>query len=144
MVTQAETTPYVLSMFTDEGVSSFLLSEHPSVDKEGDYIIVSTSSTEVEVLEDAVHSFSINVADDAITSVDHVVNKGGVMTQEVNMITFDGFVPHSQVTLYSLGGQVVNLYYITNDGTLVISIESLSSGVYIIKTINVTYKIIKK
>ena len=139
---------YVLYMFAEDGNTAFLLSDCPVIIKEGDNIKVTTSQTEVVVLESMVSKFTLEKEEigdeDLPTRVEGLRGESGTINRHAGVVEFQGFSPLSVVGVFSANGVAISTYKTDENGYLLISIESYPAGVYLIKTENITYKIIKK
>lgn len=119
----------------------YSLDEQPRVTLELESLIVSTISTKVEYSLDDVRKFTLNKND--VTGIDEVKQLIPIMKFNSNTLTFTGCIPGSKIKIMSVNG--INLYtsQADNDGNVQIDISALSSGMYLVVTSSITYKIIK-
>jgi hypothetical protein len=119
----------------------YSLDEQPSVTLELESLIVSTIKTKVEYSLDDVRKFTLNKND--VTGIDEVKQLMPIMKFNSNTLTFTGCIPGSKIKIMSVNG--INLYTLQadNNGYIQIDISALSSGMYLVVTSSITYKIIK-
>lgn len=119
----------------------YSLDEQPRVTLELESLIVSTISTKVEYSLDDVRKFTLNKND--VTGIDEVKQLMPIMKFNSNTLTFTGCIPGSKIKIMSVNG--INLYTLQadNNGYIQIDISALSSGMYLVVTSSITYKIIK-
>lgn len=119
----------------------YSLDEQPRVTLELESLIVSTISTKVEYSLDDVRKFTLNKND--VTGIDEVKQLMPTMKFNSNTLTFTGCIPGSKIKIMSVNG--INLYTLQadNNGYIQIDISALSSGMYLVVTSSITYKIIK-
>ena len=120
---------------------AYSLDEQPRVTLELESLIVSTINTKVEYSLDDVRKFTLNKND--VTGIDEVKQLMPTMKFNSNTLTFTGCIPGSKIKIMSVNG--INLYtsQADNDGNVQIDISALSSGMYLVVTSSITYKIIK-
>ena len=119
----------------------YSLDEQPRVTLGLESLIVSTISTKVEYSLDDVRKFTLNKND--VTGIDEVKQLMPTMKFNSNTLTFTGCIPGSKIKIMSVNG--INLYTLQadNNGYIQIDISALSSGMYLVVTSSITYKIIK-
>jgi hypothetical protein len=119
----------------------YSLDEQPRVTLELESLIVSTINTKVEYSLDDVRKFTLNKND--VTGIDEVKQLMPTMKFNSNTLTFTGCIPGSKIKIMSVNG--INLYTLQadNNGYIQIDISALSSGMYLVVTSSITYKIIK-
>ena len=119
----------------------YSLDEQPRVTLGLESLIVSTIKTKVEYSLDDVRKFTLNKND--VTGIDEVKQLMPTMKFNSNTLTFTGCIPGSKIKIMSVNG--INLYtsQADNDGNVQIDISALSSGMYLVVTSSITYKIIK-
>lgn len=119
----------------------YSLDEQPRVTLELESLIVSTINTKVEYSLDDVRKFTLNKND--VTGINDVKQLMPIMKFNSNTLTFTGCIPGSKIKIMSVNG--INLYTLQadNNGYIQIDISALSSGMYLVVTSSITYKIIK-
>lgn len=122
---------------------SYPFTECPKVVPTDKFLVVTTIGTTVEYLMSDVSKFTLetselgNVDGGEKTNICNLSHQGG-------LVRLSGFRVGSVVNLISTNGQLVMSERVGSDGTLSIEISELSSGIYIISTESITYKIIKR
>jgi hypothetical protein len=122
----------------------YMLVDKPKLVYDGSKITLSTVAVTVEytpanllkVMPGEVQNFGSGIheqnADDSSIKLD-----GG-------FVRFSGFVADEGVRVFNTAGLLVATHHVSSDGSLVISISSLPSGISIIKTNNQLFKFLKR
>ena len=119
----------------------YSLDEQPRVTLEMESLIVSTINTKVEYSLDDVRKFTLNKND--VTGIDEVKQLMPIMKFNSNTLTFTGCIPGSKIKIMSVNGINLCTLQADNNGYIQIDISALSSGMYLVVTSSITYKIIK-
>ena len=119
----------------------YSLDEQPRVTLEMESLIVSTINTKVEYSLDDVRKFTLNKND--VTGIDEVKQLMPTMKFNSNTLTFTGCIPGSKIKIMSVNGINLCTLQADNNGYIQIDISALSSGMYLVVTSSITYKIIK-
>lgn len=119
----------------------YSLDEQPRVTLELESLIVSTINTKVEYSLDDVRKFTLNKND--VTGIDEVKHLMPIMKFNSNTLTFTGCIPGSKIKIMSVNGMNLCTLQADNNGYIQIDISALSSGMYLVVTSSITYKIIK-
>ena len=119
----------------------YSLDEQPRVTLELESLIVSTINTKVEYSLDDVRKFTLNKND--VTGIDEVKQLMPIMKFNSNTLTFTGCIPGSKIKIMSVNGMDLCTLQADNNGYIQIDISALSSGMYLVVTSSITYKIIK-
>lgn len=133
---------YEFVVWTHSGEQiGYSLDEQPKVTQELECIIVSTLKTRVEYSVDDVRKFTLNKIDDS--GIDEVKQLMPTMKFNSNTLTFTGCIPGSEIKVMSVNGIILCTSQADNGGNIQIDISALSSGMYLLVTSSITYKIIK-
>lgn len=119
----------------------YSLDERPRVTLEMESLIVSTIKTKVEYSLDDVRKFTLNKND--VTGINDVKQLMPTMKFNSNTLTFTGCIPGSKIKIMSVNGINLCTLQADNNGYIQIDISALSSGMYLVVTSSITYKIIK-
>lgn len=119
----------------------YSLDEQPRVTLEMESLIVSTINTKVEYSLDDVRKFTLNKND--VTGIDEVKQLMPIMKFNSNTLTFTGCIPGSKIKIMSVNGINLCTLQADNNGYIQTDISALSSGMYLVVTSSITYKIIK-
>ena len=119
----------------------YSLDEQPRVTLELESLIVSTINTKVEYSLDDVRKFTLNKND--VTGINDVKQLMPIMKFNSNTLTFTGCIPGSKIKIMSVNGINLCTLQADNNGYIQIDISALSSGMYLVVTSSITYKIIK-
>lgn len=82
--------------------------------------------------------------DTAITGIDNVLSRQKVAYSGQDYICLSGLQPEEIVGVYDLSGKLVKVLYSSSGGYLIISLSTFTAGVYVIKTNQQTFKVIRK
>lgn len=139
---KASVDSYEFVVWTQSGEQiGYSLDERPKVTQELECIIVSTLKTRVEYSVDDVRKFTLNKIDDS--GIDEVKQLMPTMKFNSNTLTFTGCIPGSEIKVMSVNGIILCTSQADNGGNIQIDISALSSGMYLLVTSSITYKIIK-
>jgi uncharacterized protein YbaP (TraB family) len=61
-----------------------------------------------------------------------------------NVMILSSLKVGSKVNVYTVDGSIVDTHEVGSDGTATVSLQNFKNGIYLIKTLNGTYKLIKK
>lgn len=116
----------VLKVHQKDGtIISYSFSEKPKITYSENVIILTTATTQVEYPLPEMQKISFDVTADAI-----------------EQITTDNFLDEI-VKIYNINGVLINSYRKT-DSSIIVPLDDLSTGIYIIKNGKTTYKVRKK
>lgn len=139
---------YLVVWTRDGGKVLYPLNEQPSIkhDGEGNYV-VRTSRVEVEYPVADVRMFTLAdtdnpLPDEPINIPDVSFESGFRFSDET--VSFSSLPQGSLVRIYSTSGVLIGSVKADESGSASINLSDLTQGVYIIKTENITHKIIKK
>lgn len=139
---------YLVVWTRDGGKVLYPLNEQPSIkhDGEGNYV-VRTSRVEVEYPVADVRMFTLadtdNPRPDEPMSIPDVSSDNGFRFSD-EAVSFSSLPQGSLVRIYSTSGVLIGSVKADESGSASINLSDLTQGVYIIKTENITHKIIKK
>ena len=80
---------------------------------------------------------------DEVTGVENVQIQNGLQ-QDGNVFTFFGLEKDAQVAVYAVDGKLMAQKKVRDGQPLVLSLERLPQGVYVIKANDVDYKVMKR
>lgn len=122
------------------------LTKNVKVVYEGEKFIIKSDDVNVEYAASDVKKYSLENDGTTVTAIKAVSQSEGegTMNFDGNAVRLAGFHPNATVQIYGIGGQAEGSYRIGSDGTLILSVDGMTTGVHIIKAESITYKIIKK
>lgn len=133
----------VLSVLMKDGTSvCFYLSELPVVTFVDDDVKIVSSTEEAQVKRTLVDHFEF--LDEMPTDVDELEGTSETFELTANTIYVGGLDEACKVQVFSLNGRVVLSGVAGNDGSVKLSLASLSSGVYLVNYNETTIKFIKR
>lgn len=128
---------------------AYSFEEKPRITYLDGELIISTQTGEYRYEHAKVHKVTLSDTDtpkasDTETSVSSVESDSPEMERHGDEVSMRGMSPGGNVYVYDLGGRLMDTLIVGEDGTLTFAISRLSSGIYIIQTETITFKIIKK
>ena len=132
------------------GTVAYKLSEKPQVRLLGAETTVTSSRGVATFKTDQIWKFTLGAsAVDPSVGIDEAVapvqpEAEGSVNRSDDALVFSGCRPGSPVLIYTAGGRMVEQHRIGSDGSLELSLGSLSRGLYIVKAGSVNIKFLKK
>lgn len=138
----AEEQVSTLDVWTKNGEKiTYYLSEHPVATYSDNDLVLKTDKLTVSYPLTELHKFTFG---SEATSVETTPLTDGQMQMQKGTLCLAGFHAGEKVSIYNIGGQNVMNATISSDGTATLFIESLATGVYVVKAGSITHKIIKQ
>lgn len=114
-------------------------------DVENKTIICQTLEKEVHFSMSDIHKYTLETEDLSITAVHSFQeNNEGIIRKSNNGLSFFGFRPNTVISVYTIGGLLVESSHTDSLGQSSLPMSGWTKGVYIIKAGNITYKILIK
>lgn len=143
--TEDTDTRYSFVVWTNSGETfSYPLSERPKVTQTTSSLVLTTTQTEVEYPKDDVWKFTLQEIEDIETLNVNIFNDNHSIFQRNNIVCISNLRPGAVVCVHSVSGILHSSHEISEIGSLTIDLSGFSSGIYILSTENITYKIIKR
>lgn len=141
-VTVADHDFYLILWFKNGDKNSVRLAEYPKVTYADDKIIVTTFNTEYSYTATEVRKMTLCDSEDGndMDGIENVCEDG----HNGRDISLTHGTPGSKLCIYNASGNLLEQYTVDTDGRLRYSLDSYPSGIYIIKSGEITYKIIKR
>lgn len=133
-----------LTIHQKSGVQiSFGFDDKPVITYTDNDIVLKTTKTNVQYPLESLLKITFNETE---TAVKPVVSgaKAPILSLDSYAVNIAGAKAGVKVTVYSSDGKSVNSYKTSPDGNVSFSIADLTEGVYIIKSENLSIKVIKK
>lgn len=142
----AEETLYLVIWHKDNSHTAFALEEHPKItyDTGNGTMNCLTAGQEVSFSLENVHKYTFESSSDLGNSLEKLSGAAGSFEYAAGALSFCGFAAGSPVAVYSVDGSMMASLRIGADGTLSMTMGDWPRGIYLIKTLTATYKIIKK
>ena len=121
----------------------YRLSNNPKFVFDGQTITLTADGVKVEYTPSELAKVTTGEVENA-TGIEELRSQQGDIKVEAGFVRLNGFGAGEAVRVYSVGGNLVATHYVESDGSLVIPISSLPSGISIIKTNQQTIKITRK
>lgn len=141
MAMAEEVSVTTLEVWTRSGQKiAYALSEQPVATYSGSDLVLTTSEVVVNYPLMELHKFTFGTAE--TSTVNAIVSPAGHVHQQSRTLLLSGFRPGEQVVLYGIDGRQVLSGTMADDGTLQLSLRTLATGVYVVKTGSLTHKIV--
>ena len=124
----------------DGKVANFAFSEKPVVTYADNQLVITTTKTSVQYPLYLLQKIDFELTD--ATAVEQVKPDAKFRFTD-GTLYITGGDPGSQVVIYDMRGMTEGQYRIDDAGNAVISLQSLSKGLYIVKTNHFTFKFTK-
>ena len=121
----------------------YRLADNPKFVFDGQTITLTADGVQVEYTPSELAKVMTGDVEGA-TGIVETEKQSGDIKVEAGFARLSGFTAGEAVRVYSIGGSLVTTRYIESDGSLVIPISTLPSGISIIKTNQQTIKITKR
>jgi len=124
----------------DGKVANFAFSEKPIVTYADNQLVITTTKTSVQYPLYLLQKIDFELTD--ATAIEQVKPDAKFRFTD-GTLYITGGDPGSQVVIYDMRGMTEGQYRIDDAGNAVISLQSLSKGLYIVKTNHFTFKFTK-
>lgn len=124
----------------DGKVANFAFSEKPVVTYADNQLVITTTKTSVQYPLYLLQKIDFELTD--ATAIEQVKPDAKFRFTD-GTLYITGGDPGSQVVIYNMQGMTEGQYRIDDAGNAVISLQSLSKGLYIVKTNHFTFKFTK-
>ena len=124
----------------DGKVANFAFSEKPIVTYADNQLVITTTKTSVQYPLYLLQKIDFALSE--TTAVEQVKPDAKFRFTD-GTLYISGGTPGSQVYIYNMSGMTEGQYRIDDAGNAVISLQSLSKGLYIVKTSRFTFKFTK-
>ena len=136
----------VLSVLMKDGISVyFLLAEKPYITFQNDEMKIVSDTDEALVKRTLVERFEF--VNEIPTGIEDVEEQDEQLRANFKLdgdaVYITGLAPGSKVVLYAMDGRVVNSSVAAADGCVTLSLNTLPSGIYIVKYNDTAIKFIK-
>lgn len=126
----------------DHVKTAYMLAEKPEVSFVGNSMRITSTKTDVTYNLADVLRFTYETR--SITGVSELRAEQAEIDYKDGELVISGIKVGASINIYSLDGKLVKQLTAERTGSYRLSLASLSKGVYIVKTDNVTYKIMKR
>ena len=131
LMANADDTKFIIT--TNDGtVAEFYLDDDPVITYQDNLLVAISSKQEISVSAEDVLSFVFNSGNG--TSIANLQGSS----------RFNGLVPGSTVQVFAVDGKLVTTTTVSEDGKVDINLNSLPEGIFVIKTANLSFKIMNK
>jgi hypothetical protein len=145
IVMQAADKQNVLIVLTKDNVQhQFILADKPTVTFEGTQLKVTCEKASASAsfnLSDVIR-FTYDGKDAA--GIDELTVDPAEISMEEGVLVISQMKANSTVNVYSMDGKLIRQLKVQRAGTYRLCLSSLPSGVYLVRTDNITYKITKR
>lgn len=121
----------------------FGFEDKPVITYTDTHLVLKTTNTEVQYPLTSLDKITFSDVENAVQPIQE-----SDMSPEITLDKFEvcisGAKPKTIVSFIDSGGKTLNTFQTDSDGKITFSIDELPQGVYIIKSDNLTFKILKK
>ena len=122
----------------------YRLADNPKFVFDGQTIKLTAESVAVEYTPSELVKVTTGEVENASNGIEELMPEQVDIKVEAGFARLNGFKTGEAVRVYSVSGNLVGTHYVESDGSLVIPIFSLPSGISIIKANQQTIKITRK
>ena len=139
-------TYYFVVWLQEGGFLAYPFAENPVVTYEGELLVIATVEKEVIIEPYKVKKFTISdtLPEDYPSEVVPDITEAGMMYQGDDFVSFVGCRAYMDVYVYAINGMLVKTARTDAYGNLYLSLQELEKGIYIIKSEEITSKIMKR
>ena len=143
---ETEEMKYIIVWDNEGGCISFPLEEKPVFKYNMDESTVSciTTSNTIDLPINDVCKYTLDTKPAPPSSIENETTGEGGMSYASDIIYLSNFKAHTTAYVYTAYGSLIGSYKADAEGNLSISMGNWTSGIYIVKVNNVSYKICKK
>lgn len=138
---------YYLVLWLHEGEQVYFPFESkPCITYSDGDVIVATSDSETRYQHTDVRKFTITTEgeENDDTAIDNLFAEQVQMSNEGGSLVFTNCLAGERVQVYDISGRLHKQYSIDNSGRLNIPLSQYTSGIYVVKMKNITYKFSRK
>lgn len=134
----------IVELSTGEKVE-YMLTENPKFTYDGQTITLTAKGVKLEYTPTQLARVTTgDVTKSGTSGIELSETQQGDIKVEAGFVRLSGFTSGEPVRIYSVGGSLVATHKIESDGSLVIPVSTLPSGISIIKANQQTIKITRK
>ena len=122
----------------------YRLVDHPKLVFDGQTIKLTADGIEVEYTPAEMAKVTTGEVENVSNGIEERISVQGDIKVEAGFVRLSGFAAGDAVTVYSISGVQMAIYQVESDGSLVIPISSLPSGISIINTNKQSIKITRR
>lgn len=134
---------YFLVWNVNGEVTKFSLNEEPKVTYYEKFFKVTTLTEEIIFEEDNISQFTLSTQDELVSINEIDRNRNSVVWNN-NILKLNSFTPNTEVSIYTITGQNVYDAKTDNYGVLEIDLSAYQHQIFIVRTKDLTFKILKK
>ena len=143
-VIASESEYYFVVWLNEGGFVAYPFAENPQLTYNDGLLKVTTDVKDLEIEPDKVKKFTINNSMPGSSLIPETKMSNGKVQRGSDFVSFVGCSADMDVYVYTIGGALVKQAKTDSEGMLYLSLEDMDSGVYIIKSKEITCKILKK
>lgn len=120
---------------------SYTFQEKPVMSYSGNELLVSTQEVQIQYALESISKLCFE--DNSQTTVEEVINADVRFDVSADAITLTGEKPESDIYIYDMNGVCAGRNSTDAEGNAEISIRELKEGLYVVKTVSLSFKIIQ-
>jgi len=122
----------------------YRLADHPKMVYNGQTVKLTADGVSLSYTPSEIAKVTMGEVDDVSNGIEELKSSNGKIRVNSGFVRLSGFLPDESVCIYSMDGTIRATYHTLTDGTLIISLSSLPSGISIIKVNKETIKITRR
>ena len=122
----------------------YRLADNPKLAFDGTTIVVTAEGVKLEFTPSELKNVTMGQVENVSSSIEEVAISHGSAELIDGVVRLSGFKAGEEVGIYSAGGIQYAKYNLATDGSLIVSLSSLPSGISIIRINKQTIKISKR
>ena len=120
---------------------SYTFQEKPVMSYSGNELLVSTQEVQIQYALESISKLCFE--DNSQTTVEEVINADVRFAVSADAITLTGEKPESDIYIYDMNVVCAGRNSTDAEGNAEISIRELKEGLYVVKTVSLSFKIIQ-
>lgn len=122
----------------------YRLADHPKMVFDGQTVELTADGISLSYTPSEIAKVTIGEVDDVSSGIKEMESSSGEISVNSGFVRFSGFLPNEPVRVYSMDGIIRATYHTLSDGSLVVPLSNLPSGISIIKVNKETIKITRR
>ena len=122
----------------------YQLADHPKMVYDGQTVKLTTDGVSLSYTPSEIAKVTTGEVDDESSGIEELKSFTGEININSGFVRLSGFQSNESVRIYSMDGTIRATYYTHSDGSLVVPLSSLQSGISVIRVNKETIKISRR
>ena len=122
----------------------YRLADHPKMVFDGQTVELTADGVSLNYTPSEIAKVTMGEVDDVSSGIKEQESSSGEISVNSGFVRFSGFQPNESVRVYSMDGIIRATYHTLSDGSLVVPLSNLPSGISIIKVNKESIKITRR